>query len=89
MLKDKYYCSDDTNSSECRNFYKIGGISDKNGKYYITSGVNYYLESSVTSSLLSNQTFSLPITYYDTCSKSSSDYSAEYTCNNQNKYPNN
>lgn len=89
MLKDKYYCSDDTNSSKCRNFYKINGISYKNGKYYITSGVNYYLESSVTSSLLSNRIFSLPITYYDTCSKSSSDYSAEYTCNNSNKYPNN
>ena len=89
MLKDKYYCSDDTNSSKCRNFYKINGISYKNGKYYITSGVNYYLESRVTSSLLSNQIFSLPITYYDTCSISSSDYSAEYTCNNSNKYSNN
>ena len=89
MLKDKYYCSDDTNSSKCRNFYKINGISYKNGKYYITSGVNYYLKSSVTSSLLSNQIFSLPITYYDKCSISSSDYSAEYTCYNQNKYSNN
>ena len=89
MLKDKYYCSDDTNSSKCRNFYKINGISYKNGKYYITSGVNYYLESSVTSSLLSNQTFSLPITYYERCPKSSSDYSTEYTCYNQNTYSNN
>ena len=89
MLKDKYYCSDDTNSSKCRNFYKINDISYKNGKYYITSGANYYLESSVTSSLPYKRTFFLPITYYDTCSKSSSDYSAEYTCNNQNKYSNN
>ena len=88
-LKNKYYCSDDTNSSGCRNFYKIGAISYNNGKYYITSGVNYYLESSVISSTPYNRTFSLPITYYDKCTKSSSDYSAEYTCNNQKTYSNN
>ncbi len=88
-LKNKYYCSDDTNSSGCRNFYKIGAISYNNGKYYITSGVNYYLESSVISSTPYNRTFFLPITYYDKCTKSSSDYSAEYTCNNQKTYSNN
>lgn len=88
-LKNKYYCPGSTSLSKCRNLYKITKILYKNGKYYITSGVNYYLESRVTSSLLSNQIFSLPITYYDKCSISSSDYSAEYTCYNQNKYSNN
>lgn len=88
-LKNKYYCPGSTSLSKCRNLYKITKVLYKNGKYYITSGVNYYLKSSVTSSLLSNQIFSLPITYYDKCSISSSDYSAEYTCYNQNKYSNN
>lgn len=88
-LKNKYYCPGSTSLSKCRNLYKITKVLYKNGKYYITSGVNYYLESRVTSSLLSNQIFSLPITYYERCPKSSSDYSAEYTCYNQNKYSNN
>ena len=88
-LKNKYYCPGSTSLSKCRNLYKIIKVLYKNGKYYITSGVNYYLESSVTSSLLSNQIFSLPITYYDRCPKSSSDYSTEYTCYNQNTYSNN
>lgn len=88
-LKNKYYCPGSTSLSKCRNLYKITKVLYKNGKYYITSGVNYYLESRVTSSLLSNRIFSLPITYYEKCSISSSDYSAEYTCYNQNKYSNN